>query len=139
MMGLFYLGLSSFNLESSWSDIKIKIYVIQYRYIMIKYSFQCRTKQNKYRADLSTLKLTFTNNQEIITFNLTLNLHIHWLSSSRLLIGFQIENREFYSEHKALMKLKTKLSLKVIFHGVNHFYKTLNHLGQGSSGTVLLA
>jgi len=36
------------------------------------------------------------------------------------------------------MKLKTKLSLKVIFHGVNLFYQTINHLGQGSSGTVLL-
>ncbi|CAD8108184.1 unnamed protein product [Paramecium sonneborni] len=84
--------------------------------------FPCKIGDQNFTLELSTSSLDLINQEQKITFKLSLKLIITWIFYGDKIIGFKIENLEVEGTTENMAKLKMSLGCLVTFKGILKFY-----------------
>ncbi|CAD8092966.1 unnamed protein product [Paramecium primaurelia] len=84
--------------------------------------FPCKIGDQNFTIELSSTSLDLINQEQRITFKLSLSLIITWIFYGDKIIGFTIENLQFEGMTEDMVKLKMSLGCLVTFKGILKFY-----------------
>ncbi|CAD8096873.1 unnamed protein product [Paramecium primaurelia] len=84
--------------------------------------FPCKIGDQNYTIELSTTSLDLINQEQRITFKLSLKLIITWIFYGDKIIGLKVENLEVEGASEDMAKLKMSLGCLATFKGILKFY-----------------
>ncbi|CAD8188613.1 unnamed protein product [Paramecium octaurelia] len=84
--------------------------------------FPCKIGDQNFTIELSTSSLDLINQEQRISFKLSLKLIITWAFYGDKIIGFKVENLEVEGTTEDMSKLKMSLGCLATFKGILKFY-----------------